>query len=105
MTTLVLEQAELLVELNRLIHAALDTRKKLLACSLRAGSQAIAFLARNTAVALSTAASELAELVRRLGGAPSQPPALQEPGPRAAAEVPAEDDLLGACEQAIAEVA
>jgi hypothetical protein len=104
MTTLVLEEAELLVELNRLIHAALDTRKKLLACSLRAGSQAIGFIARNTALALSMAASELAELVRRLGGAPSQVASTADAGGRSA-ELAEEDDLLGACEQAIAEVA
>ena len=105
MTTLVLEQAELLVELNRLIQAALDTRKKLLACSLRAGSQAIGFLARNTALALSMAANELAELVRRLGGAPSQLPSPAEGRPILPEELAADEDLLSACEQAIAEVA
>lgn len=109
MTALALNDAELFVELNRLIHAALDTRRKLLACSVRGGTQAIAFLARNTASALAAAAHELSELVRRLGGAPG-PQAIADSlasGPEAAAEtdVAASEDLLGSCEQAIAQVA
>jgi hypothetical protein len=108
MTTLALNEAELFVELNRLICAALDTRRKLLACSVRGGTQAIAFLARNTASALAAAAHELSELVRRLGGAPAhQAPEsvvnVPSEGP-ASAEGVAGSDLLGACEQAIAEV-
>jgi hypothetical protein len=63
MTALALNEAELFVELNRLIYSALDTRRKLLACSVRGGTQAIGFLARNTASALAAAAHELAELV------------------------------------------
>ena len=103
MTALALNEAELFVELNRLIYSALDTRRKLLACSVRGGTQAIAFLARNTASALAAAAHELAELVRRLGGAPPQPVAAEIPTLPAEASV--EPDLLGTCEQAIAEVA
>jgi hypothetical protein len=104
MTALALNEAELFVELNRLIYSALDTRRKLLACSVRGGTQAIGFLARNTASALAAAAHELAELVRRLGGAPTQQMAAEN----LAAQQPepgAEPDLLAACEQAIAEVA
>jgi hypothetical protein len=104
MIALTLNDAELFVELNRLIYSALDTRRKLLACSVRGGTQAIGFLARNTASALAAAAHELAELVRRLGGAPAQ----QVVPENAAAAQPAtsvEPDLLITCEHAIAEVA
>jgi hypothetical protein len=102
MSALALNEAELFVELNRLIYSALDTRRKLLACSVRGGTQAVGFLARNTASALAAAAHELTELVRRLGGATPQPAeslaGLQlDPGQ--------EPDLLVTCEQAIAEVA
>jgi hypothetical protein len=104
MTALALNEAELFVELNRLIYSALDTRRKLLACSVRGGTQAIGFLARNTASALAAAAHELAELVRRLGGAPAQPVAA-ESSVVPPADVPVGPDLLVTCEQAIAEVA
>jgi hypothetical protein len=110
MTALALNEAELFIELNRLIHAALVTRRKLLACSVRGGTQAIAFLARNTASALAAAAHELSELVRRLGGAPG-PHALADalssaqPEPLVDPELAAGDDVLGSCEQAIAQVA
>lgn len=109
MTALALNEAELSIELNRLIHAALVTRRKLLACSVRGGTQAIAFLARNTASALAAAAHELSELVRRLGGAPG-PHALADalssaqPEP-VDPELGASEDVLGSCEQAIAQVA
>ena len=104
MTTLALNDAELFVELNRLIYSALDTRRKLLACSVRGGTQAIGFLARNTASALAAAAHELAELVRRLGGAPAQQVATDQV-PVAHPVGGSEADLLQACEHAIAEVA
>jgi hypothetical protein len=103
MTALALNEAELFVELNRLIYSALDTRRKLLACSVRGGTQAIAFLARNTASALAAAAHELAELVRRLGGAPAQHASAESAV--AASDVAVGPDLLATCEQAIAEVA
>ena len=103
MSTLVLNEAELLVELNRLICATLDTRKKLLACSLRAGGQAIGFLARNSASALATAAHELTDLVRRLGGATAW--LEQRAQVSALADMPDGQDLLDACEQAIGAVA
>jgi hypothetical protein len=109
MTALALNEAELFQELNRLIYAALDTRRKLLACSVRGGTQAIAFLARNTASALAAAAHELADLVRRLGGAPAQQPAVPAPAVPPAVEAQADasvgPDVLGACEEAIAQVA
>jgi hypothetical protein len=103
MTAMALNEAELFVELNRLIYSALDTRRKLLACSVRGGTQAIAFLARNTASALAAAAHELAELVRRLGGAPAQQVSAENValGP----DDTVGTDLLATCEQALAEVA
>lgn len=105
MTTLVLNDAELHVELNRLICAALDTRRKLLACSLRGGTQLIGFIARSSATALALAAHELADLVRRLGGRPAVEArgdeAVASPMPSAAQE----QDPLQTCEHAIAEVA
>jgi len=104
MTALALNEAELFVELNRLIYSALDTRRKLLACSVRGGTQAIAFLARNTASALAAAAHELAELVRRLGGAPAQQVSTENAA-AASTDVAVGPDLLATCEQAIAEVA
>jgi hypothetical protein len=109
MTALALNDAELFQELNRLIHAALDTRRKLLACSVRSGTQAIAFLARNTASALAAAAHELTDLMRRLGGAPAQQPAAAVAVLPAALDGGADPtvgpDVLGACEEAIAQVA
>ena len=104
MTTLALNDAELFVELNRLIYSALDTRRKLLACSVRGGTQAIGFLARNTASALAAAAHELAELVRRLGGAPAQQQVSAE-NAALSMDDGAGQDLLATCEQALAEVA
>ena len=103
MTTLALNDAELFVELNRLIYSALDTRRKLLACSVRGGTQAIAFLARNTASALAAAAHELAELVRRLGGAPAQQTSAESAA--GGSDDAVGPDLLATCEQALAEVA
>jgi hypothetical protein len=107
MIAVVLNEADLFVELNRLIHVALDTRAKLLACSLQAGTQAIRALARNSAAALARAAYELADLVRRLGGKPlplarrraarARPPAS---GARALDRA-----LLAECERAVAEIA
>ena len=105
MTTLVLNDAELFLELDRLIRAALDTRRKLLAFGLRGSTQAIGFIARTSAGALTAAAHELADLVRRLGGRPSVDPRrvdLQEAGGVASGQ---EQDLLRACEAALAEVA
>ena len=105
MTTLVLNDAELFLELDRLIRAALDTRKKLLAFGLRGSTQAIGFIARTSAGALAAAAHELADLVRRLGGRPSVDPRrvdLHEAGGVASGQ---EQDLLRACEAALAEVA
>jgi uncharacterized protein (TIGR02284 family) len=103
MFSIALSEAELFIELNRLIHAALDTRTKLLACALQTGSQAIRSIARNSAGALSTAAHELADLIRKLGGAPVDASAAHvavQPLPHAG-----ERALLVQCEQAIGQVA
>ena len=105
MTTLVLNEAELFVELDRLIRTALLTRRKLLACSLRGSTQAIGFIARSSASALAVAAHELADLVRRLGGRPSVEPARQDALEPLSPVSGQEQDLLHACELAIAEVA
>lgn len=105
MTTLVLNDAELFVELDRLIRAALDTRRKLLAFGLRGSTQAIGFIARTSASALSVAAHELADLVRRLGGRPSVDPRRQDSADAQATLPPREQDMLLALEAAIAHVA
>lgn len=103
MFSLTLTDAELFVELNRLIYAALDTRTKLLACSLQSGSHAIRAIARNSASVLSTAAQELSDLIRRLGGAPTDASvAVRSVTAPACA---GERALLLQCEQAIAQVA
>lgn len=105
MTTLVLNDAELFVELDRLIRAALDTRRKLLAFGVRGSTQAIGFIARTSAGALTAAAHELADLLRRLGGRPSVDPRrldAQEPNGLTSGQ---EQDMLRACEAALAEVA
>lgn len=107
MIAVVLNEADLLVELNRLIHVALDTRAKLLACSLQSGTRAIRALARRSAAALARAAHELADLVRRLGGRPLPLPRLRArhaPLPAPSARTP-ERALLADCERAVAEVA
>jgi len=105
MTTLVLNEAELFVELDRLIRMALLTRRKLLACSLRGGTQAIGFIARSSASALAVAAHELSDLVRRLGGRPSAESNRHDGIEPISLESGREQDLLQACELAIAEVA
>ncbi|MCW5620300.1 MAG: hypothetical protein KIS79_04245 [Burkholderiales bacterium] len=105
MTTLVLNDAELYVELNRLICAALDTRRKLLACSLRGGTQLIGFIARSSASALAVAAHELADLVHRLGGRPATEARREEAVALPVPSVVQEQDPLQTCEHAIAEVA
>jgi len=105
MTTLVLNDTELFAELDRLIRAALETRNKLLGFGLRGGTQAIGFIARTSASALSVAAHELADLVRRLGGRPSLDPRRQDAAQPSALTLEQETDLLRACESAIAEVA
>lgn len=103
MTTLLLNEAELSVELNRLIATVLDTRKKLLTFSLRAGTRAVGFIARNSAAALARAGHELSELIRRLGGRPTAvAPSSPDPWTLSYAR---DEDLLVACEQAVAEVA
>lgn len=102
MTTLLMNEAELSVELNRLIRTALDTRKKLLAFSMQSGTRAVCFLARNSAASLARAVHELSDLVRRLGGRP-----LAEAQLRSTLPVPVVEQaqVLEACEHAVAEVA
>jgi hypothetical protein len=103
MFSMTLSEVELVLELNRLVQAALDTRAKLLACALQSGSQAIRSIACNSAGVLSTAAHELSDLIRRLGGAPVHASAAHlAVQPLAHAE---ERALLVQCEQAIAQVA
>lgn len=102
MTTLLMNEAELSVELNRLIRTALDTRKKLLAFSVHAGTRAVRFLARNSAASLARAVHELADLVRRLGGRPPSEAQLRSTLP---IPVMAQAQVLEACENAVAEVA
>ncbi|HZP87237.1 MAG TPA: hypothetical protein VFB54_10490 [Burkholderiales bacterium] len=103
MTTLVLNEAELSVELNRLMRSVLDTRRKLLSFSLRAGTQAVAYIARNSALALTRAVQELSDLVHRLGGRPTLEANMQDL--QLVAPIAEEEDLLDACEHAVAEVA
>jgi len=105
MTTLVLNDAELFVELDRLIRAALDTRRKLLAFGVRGSTQAIGFIARTSAGALTVAAHELADLVRRLGGRPSVDPRPLDVHELSGLSSAREQDALRACEAALAEVA
>lgn len=102
MTTLLMNEAELSVELNRLIATALDTRKKLLAFSVHAGTRAVGCLARSSAAALARAVHELSDLVRRLGGRPPSEAQLKSTLP---VPVVAQAQVLEACEHAVAEVA
>ncbi len=105
MTTLVLNDSELFIELDRLMRSALATRTKLLAFGMRGSTQAIRFIARTSANALSVAVHELADLVRRLGGRPSVDPLRLEAAQTVTFAPGREQDLLLACEAAIAEVA
>ena len=105
MTTLVLNDPELFVELDRLIRSALNCRTKLLAFGRRGSTQAIGFIARTSASALAVAAHELADLVRRLGGRPCVDSRRQDVVEANALTAEQEQDLLRACESAIAEVA
>ena len=107
MIAVVLDEADLFAELNRLIRVALDTRAKLLACSVTAGTRAIRALARRSAAALTRAARELTKLVRRLGGRPLPLPRLRvrQAASWAALAGTPEHALLAECERAVAEVA
>jgi hypothetical protein len=107
MISVVLNEADLFAELNRLIQLALATRAKLLACSLQAGTRAIRALARRSAAALNRAAHELAELVRRLGGRPLPLPRLRARRARMPtfSHGTPERALLAECERAVGEVA
>lgn len=102
MMTLLMNEAELSVELNRLIRTAFDTRKKLLALSVHAGTRAVRFLAHNSAASLARAVHELSDLVRKLGGRPPSEAQLRSTLPVPVLE---QGQVLEACEHAVAEVA